>query len=258
MFGWWKARRRRQRLERPFPAEWQQLLESRCRHYAALPPAQQQLLRDRLRLLIEEKHWEGCNGVKVTLEMQITIAAQAALIGLGFPTVPFDRLLSILIYPDAFLARQPQAVPWGYENRDIAALGQAAYQGPVLLSWREVARDCFEFPAGRNVVIHEFAHLLDMDDHRVDGMPTLSTPEETAAWEETVPMEFRRLRRQQAQGRRTLIDEYGASSEIEFFAVASETFFERPQELAAQHPRLYAVYRSFYKQDPAEWRKSGE
>lgn len=250
MFGWWKAWRRKRRLANPFPEEWLQLLPSRCRHYQGLSPDEQQLLRERTQLFIEEKHWEGCNGVTVTAEMQITIASHAALMGLGFPEVPFERLLSVLIYPDTFVASQPRPTPWGLMDHDEPLLGQIAYQGPVLLSWREVARDCFEAPAGRNVVIHEFAHLLDMADHSVDGAPALATPQQTADWADIVPVEFRRLQRQSAQGRRTLFDPYGATSQAEFFAVTSETFFERPRQMAEQHPRLYRLYRDYYRQDP--------
>lgn len=251
MIGWWKAWRRRKRLAQPFPEEWKQLLQTRCRHYHGLSADEQQLLRSRTLLFIEEKFWEGCNGVVVTAEMQVTIASHAALIGLGFPDIPFERLLSVLIYPDTFVARQPRKVPWGQEVQDLPVLGQAAYQGPVLFSWREVAGDCFEAPLGRNVVIHEFAHLLDMADHSVDGEPALATPELSAAWEEIFFDEFERLKRQTAHGRRTLFDEYGATNEAEFFAVTSETFFERPRDMAEKHPRLYELYRDYYRQDPA-------
>lgn len=252
MLGWWKAWRRKKRLEQPFPEEWERLLPTRCRHFHGLSDDERQLLRERTLLFIDEKQWEGCNGAVVTAEMQVTIASHAALMGLGFPEIPFERLLSVLIYPDTFVARQPRRTPWGPMDQDLPLLGQAAYQGPVLFSWREVARDCFEAPAGRNVVIHEFAHLLDMADHNVDGAPALSTPEQANAWAEIVPLEFRKLQRLTEQGRRTLFDAYGATNEAEFFAVTCETFFERPREMAEKHPRLYELYRGYYRQDPAE------
>lgn len=251
MFAWWKRRRRRRLLAEPFPADWQDCLQTHCRHYARLTPAEQQRLRNDVRLLVAEKHWEGCLGLVVTDEMRVTIAAHAALLGLGFPELPFDRLLSILIYPDTFVSRQTRAKSWGIvEEADEPRLGEAWYQGPVLLSWREVREQTQGAPSGRNVVLHEFAHLLDMENHAVDGVPAIDGPN-ADSWVASLHDEYHRLVRRARRGRDTVLDYYGATSEAEFFAVATEAFFERGSDLRAESPTVYQLLQEYFRQDPA-------
>jgi hypothetical protein len=254
MFTWWRNRRRQRILSRPFPAEWEAWLPSHCRHYGRLTADQQQRLRRDVQLLVAEKSWEGCGGLTVTDEMRVTISAHAALLGLGFDALPFDRLMSVLIYPDTFVSPQRRRTPWGgVEETDEPRLGEAWYQGPVLLSWREVKEQCVENDSGRNVVIHEFAHLLDMQNYDVDGMPALDGPADVQRWTETMQRAFGRLNRQARLGRKTVLDYYGTTSEPEFFAVASEAFFERGPQLRTEFPELYDLLRTFYRQDPAAW-----
>ena len=252
MLTWWRNRRRKRLLSQPFPADWDTWLRRDFRHFPSLAVAEQDRLRCDVRLLVAEKNWEGCNGQVVTDEMRVTIAAHAALLGLGFADVPFDRLLSILIYPDTFVSRQVRRAKWGgVEEADEPRLGEAWYQGPVLLSWREVKEQCVDSDSGRNVVIHEFAHLLDMQNHEIDGIPALDGPIHSDTWIATFHDEYGRLIRQARLGRRTVLDYYGATSEAEFFAVASEAFFERPVHLRDESPELYAILHQFYRQDPA-------
>ena len=139
----------------------------------------------------------------------------------------------------------------GVEEADEPRLGEAWYQGPILLSWREVKEQCVENDSGRNVVIHEFAHLLDMQNHEIDGIPALDGPIHSDKWIATFRDEYERLIRQARLGRRTVLDYYGATSEAEFFAVASEAFFERAVQLRDELPELYAILHQFYRQDPA-------
>jgi Mlc titration factor MtfA (ptsG expression regulator) len=250
-FSWWRNRRRKRLLAEPFPDDWQPWLARNCRHYPWLTAAEQQRLRNDVRVFVAEKHWEGCNGLVVTDEMRVTIAAHAVLLGLGFPQLPYDRLLSVLIYPDTFVARQQRLQAGIMNESDEPRLGEAWYQGPVLLSWREVREQCVEDPDGRNVVIHEFAHLLDMTNHAIDGIPALDGVADADGWVERFHTEYQRLVRQSRVGRRSVIDDYGATSEAEFFAVASEAFFERPTDLQLDKPVVYECLRSYYRQDPA-------
>jgi Mlc titration factor MtfA (ptsG expression regulator) len=237
LLTWWRNRRRRQLLSTPFPEHWEPILSANCRHFALLSSGEQQRLRNDLRILISEKNWEGCNGLVITDEIRVTIAAHAALMGIGFPANPFDRLASILVYPDTFVAKRMTRMTGGAQlESDEPRLGEAWYQGPVILVWREIREQCLEAPDGRNVIIHEFAHLLDMGDHDVDGIPELDSPEQ-----------YRQIR----LGRRTVIDSYGATSRAEFFAVASETFFEQPARLRSELPQLYSILQAYYRQDPA-------
>jgi Mlc titration factor MtfA (ptsG expression regulator) len=252
LWSWWRNRQRKKLLSTPFPPAWESLLSTHCRYFARLTNDERQRLRNDVRLLVVEKRWEGCNGLAITEEIQVTIAAHAALMGLGFPELPFDRLLSILVYPDTFVARRnTQMSGGGWLESNEPRLGEAWYQGPVILVWREIREQCLDSPTGRNVIIHEFAHLLDMQDREVNGVPTLPDEQSYETWLEVTEKEFDRLQRQIRLGRRTLIDRYGATSRAEFFAVSSETFFEQPVRMQAELPRLYDVMKAYYGQDPA-------
>jgi Mlc titration factor MtfA (ptsG expression regulator) len=252
VWTWYRNWRRRRLAGQPFPATWDDVLRRNCRHVARLTEVDQQRLRRDVQWMVAEKHWEGCNGLVVTDEMRVTIAAHASLLGLGFGEPPFDRLLSVLIYPDAFVSRQVRRAAWGgVEEADEPRLGEAWYQGPVLLSWREVQEQCLEADSGRNVVIHEFAHLLDMQNHEIDGIPDLDGQTDARRWIATFQDEFQRLVRQARFRRETVLDHYGTTSPAEFFAVASEAFFERASDVYEEAPELYAILRQYYRQDPA-------
>ena len=184
--------------------------------------------------------------------MRVTIAAHAATMSLGFPELPFDRLESILVYPDTFVAKRTTRIEGGgFLESDEPHLGEAWTYGVVILVWREIREQCLEMPTGRNVIIHEFAHILDMEDRDVDGVPYLESTQQYDKWLKVTEAEFDRLQRQASMSRRTLIDSYGATNRAEFFAVASETFFEQPVRLRDEIPQLYDVLRGYYRQDPA-------
>lgn len=252
MWTWYRNWRRKRLLDQPFPAAWEAWIQQDCRHFPRLAAADRDRLRRDVRILVAEKNWEGCNGLVVTDEIRVAIAAHAALLALGFDAVPYERLLSILIYPDTFVSRQVRRAPWGgVEEADEPRLGEAWYQGPVVLSWREVQEQCIATDSGRNVVIHEFAHLLDMQNHEVDGIPALADHIDAEQWVAVFRDEFERLIRQARHRRKTVLDYYGTTNEAEFFAVASEAFFERAMQLREESPELYAILQEFYRQDPA-------
>jgi Mlc titration factor MtfA (ptsG expression regulator) len=250
LFKWFKQRRRRQLTAQPFPADWLAILERNVAHYRWLSPAEQGRLRDDLRIFAAEKYWEGCGGLTITDEIRVTISAQACLLVLGLEHNYFDRVLSVLVYPQGF--RDMDVTQGGGIHREGLALsGQAHYRGPVILAWSEVLADGRQPRHGRNLVFHEFAHQLDMLDGMINGTPPLGSAAEQLRWREVMTQEYERLRRDSATGRATLIDDYGTTNEAEFFAVATETFFDRPRELARLHPRLYELLRDYYRQDPA-------
>ena len=139
----------------------------------------------------------------------------------------------------------------------------AHYRGPVILAWAEVLADGRNPGRGRNLVFHEFAHQLDMLDGYINGTPLLETAEQYQRWHDVMTKEFNRFLRVTERGRETVLDEYGAEDEAEFFAVVTECFFDRPRALLYEYPRLYSLFRDYYRQDPAkrsgEWRmESGE
>ena len=253
LFQWMKKRRRRKLASEPFPSAWLEIIHSNFRHFATLDTGEQsRLLRD-IRWFVAEKSIEVSIGLVLTDEMRVTVAAHASLLGLGFPEPPFDRLQSVILQPEVYVGTRIVRDKSGLElHSEDARIGETSRNGPVLLSWKDVVRQCRDSPDGRNVILHEFAHLLDMIDGDVDGIPPMDSEEEFRTWKDVTRNEYRRLVNQSNLGRRTLLDQYGATSEVEFFAVASETFFEQPFEMKVLHPRLYDVLKSFYKQDPAK------
>jgi Mlc titration factor MtfA (ptsG expression regulator) len=252
IWTWLRERRRRRLVAQPFPPAWLEYLRRNVAHYQFLAPAEQARLRDDLRIFLAEKHWEGCGGLALTDEIMVTIAAQACLLLLGLRHHYFERVLSILVYPRGYRGPEGEVAVGGLiPERGSARLGEAHYRGPVILSWADVLEEGRHPERGGNVVYHEFAHQLDMANGLVDGTPPLETPEQYRRWREVMGAEYRALVEASAHGRATLLDEYGATNEAEFFAVATECFFDRPVPLARRHPRLYEVLRDYYHQDPA-------
>ncbi len=250
--SWLRSRRRKKILATPFPAAWERFLKKNVPHFRFLSAAEQTRLRDELRVFIAEKNWEGCAGLEVTDEMKVTIAAQASLMTLGLSGEPFRNVLSVLIYPSGYAAPEDR---W-YEGWSITGesgrLGESWYRGPVILSWDEVRRDSRRPGEGRNLVWHEFAHQIDMLDRSTNGTPPLADRQQRQRWHDVMTAEYEQLVTDAEEGRATLLDTYGASNEAEFFAVATECFFDCPVDLRAEHPGLYDLLRGYYGQDPAE------
>jgi len=201
-------------------------------------------------VMIAERRWEGCGGLVLDDEIRVVIAATACLLLVGLEHDHYARVSSILVYPSGW--RVPgrideQGVRRGASHR----LGEAWHQGPVVLAWDSARHGAFDPDDGHNLVLHEFAHQLDLLDGRADGRPPLRTRADGRVWRDTMQREFEALNRAVDDGRRTLLDKYGASDPAEFFAVATECFFERGAALQARHPSLYDVLRRFYGQDPA-------
>lgn len=253
MFSWFRNRRRKKLAARPFPAEWSTALRENFPHSQWLSEPDQQRLLGIIQILIAEKYWEGCGGLQLTDEIRVTIAAQAALLVLGFDNEYFSRLVTILVYPSQYVAPEKTSLPGGVVVEDESErLGEAWHTGVVVLSWPDALRGGQLPTDGQNVVMHEFAHVLDSADQMFDGTPDLLPDDQYETWRDVMTAEYRRHTRAAAQGRWTLLDRYGAKSEAEFFAVATECFFERPQQMQARHPHLYDVLRAFYRQNPAQ------
>jgi MtfA peptidase len=250
IFSWLKEHRRRQILAKPFPPEWLSYLRQDVAHYSWLTEAEQAKLRDDLRIFVAEKRWEGCGGLEVSDEMKVTIAALACLLVLGLDIDSFNRVPTILVYPRGF------QIPSKYHGTDViyegrSAIGQAVYRGPVILSWEDVLAAAREPGRGDNLVFHEFAHELDMLNGAVDGTPPLENDRKIERWQRIMSREFDCLAAASERGRATLLDHYGAVDEGEFFAVATECFFDQPWEMQRRHPRLYDLLKGYYRQDPA-------
>jgi len=256
IFSLWRKWRRKHILSRPFPDDWRDILQRNVWQFARMSAEFQQRHLERTQILVAEKYWEGCGGLSMTDEIRVTIAGHAALMLTGWENRYFDRLQSILVYPETYLAPQRDILPGGVVQESVSIrLGEAWQQGPVILSWSNINRQSNPGEPGRNVVLHEFAHVLDHDDDLSNGTPPLQDSTQYATWNEVMTAEFRRLRRDARRRRRSLLDQYGTENEAEFFAVATESFFEQPAELRDEHPRLYNLLREYYQQETAAWER---
>lgn len=254
IFDWLDERRRRRILATPFPDAWLRVLTHNMVHYRYLDEGERQRLRDLIQVFVAEKDWEGCGGLALTDEIRVTIAAQACLLILNLHHSLYEKVETILVYPSTFVPRRvedPIFAQPGLVRPMLPTLGEAHQRGPVILTWDAVRRSARHPEIGHNVVYHEFAHKLDMLDGAVDGVPPLGDAAEYERWERVFAEELARLRALSDAGQEGLLDPYGSTDEGEFFAVVTETFFDRPRELAAEHPALYAVLAEFFRQDPA-------
>jgi MtfA peptidase len=260
MFGWLANRRRKKWLAEPFPAEWDAWLRLNVWQYPLLSENLRWKVHTFVQVLFHEKHWTGGNGLTVTDEMKVSIAGQAALMTLGFERPwYFDRLKSIIVYQGAYSAK-PQAtsdlIMGGLnlpEEQFDARLGEAWRGGPIVLAWREVLREGRDSQAHRSVVIHEFAHHMDGLDGTTDGAPPMTDYHFERKWYRVTSFEYDRLVQLSQDGKRTLLDKYGATNHAEFFAVSAECFFTQPHRIASEHPELHAVLVRLFGQDPCEW-----
>lgn len=255
LFDWLKQKRRQRVLAQSFPIEWDAHIRNNVLHFAELTLAQQGELRKQIQLFVAGRNWEGCRGLKITDEIRVTIAAQACMLTIGLGVSVFDHVQSILVYPSEYIAPETTVAPSGVhieggQNR----LGEAWYRGPVILSWEHaLAGGRLETP-GHNLVLHEFAHQLDMQSGgMINGTPQLSSNAQLQRWERVLQPEFNRLRESCRLGLETPIDCYGTKNEGEFFAVLTESFFERARELQMHSPDAYALLAEYYGLDPGSW-----
>lgn len=251
----WRRLQRERIRRQPFPAEWRHILRRRVPYVRGLPADLQLQLKKHIQVFVAEKPFIGCAGLEVTDEMRITIAAQACLLLLNRKRPSYyPQLRQVLVYPGAFLVKRAHTDAGGVLQEQRHALsGESWSQGQVILSWEDALDGAAEPADGQNVVIHEFAHQLDQENGSANGAPSLGGRAHYARWSQVMSEEFERLQAQSSEQAPTLISPYGATSPAEFFAVASEVFFERPQSLAAQHPALYRELSRFYRLDPLNW-----
>jgi Mlc titration factor MtfA (ptsG expression regulator) len=250
----WVAARRARVAARPFPPEWRDILRRRVPYVRGLPADLQLQLKKRIQVFLAEKPFIGCRGLEITDEIRVTVAAQACLLLLNRPTDYYPKLRQILVYPGAFLVDRVHAADAGVqqEQRQVL-LGESWSQGQVILSWQDALEGAAVADDGHNVVIHEFAHQLDQENGPANGAPLLPRRQRYARWAQVLSQAFADLRQRAAQGEPTLLDAYGATSPAEFFAVASEVFFEQPQRLADEHPALFDELRGLYRIHPLSW-----
>ena len=245
----WGGRRRSRRTG--LPAGWEDVTEVAVAHWGLLDEAERAELGELMERLVRTKRWEAARGFELTDEIRVVIAAQASLLILGLGIEYYRSVRSIIVHPTTMTLRgvRPGPAAGVVTDAPLAILGQAQHQrGPVVIAW-DAARAGARHPErGHNVVFHEFAHKLDMLDDLVDGTPPLPDRAARERWIEVCTAEYRLLR---AGGGGHLLRDYAMVNPGEFFAVATEVFFDLPGQLLAQKPALYDVLRDFYRQDPA-------
>lgn len=239
---------------RKFPSDWLQILNRRLPFYKSLPVKLQQRLRNLIKVFLHDKQFIGCAGQQINDEIRVTIAAQACLLILNRSNNPYQDLNSILVYPSTFVATREIRDDLGLVSTNhIALLGESWSQGKVILAWDNVEIGVRNLHDGRNVVLHEFAHQLDNESGAHNGAPLLLTRGAYKSWAHVFSEEFEELQREAASGKKSLIDHYGATNPAEFFAVTTETFFERPEKMRSNHLELYRELVNFYGIDPTDW-----
>jgi len=209
-------------------------------------------LQGHIQVFLAEKRFEGAAGLVITDEIRVTIAAQACMLLLHRDTDYYPGLSSIIVYPHEYVTRHTERSPGGFVQEGTQArLGESSTRGAVVLSWDHVRAGASDVDDCRNVVFHEFAHQLDAEGGRVDGVPLLPQRSSYIAWARILGAEYEKLRKHTARGHRALLDRYGATSPAEFFAVATECFFQSPAQMRDEHPELYEELKAYYRQDPA-------
>ncbi|MCX2975734.1 zinc-dependent peptidase [Candidatus Marimicrobium litorale] len=240
-------------LVTPLPRDMIRCLEGSVPFYIALDLEAQERLRVKIKRFLAEKTFYGCAGLVITDDMQLIIAAEACLLILNQEGQIYPGLTSILVYPSTFVAKREELSEDGtrsVSSRDL--LGESWDTGKVVLAWDAVAKGVADFADGNNVVLHEFAHQLDSSSGRANGAPPLSN-NSYKNWARVLSANYEDLRLRSQRALPTVIDTYGATNPAEFFAVATETFFERPHELHHRRPELFEQLSIYYRLDPRDW-----
>lgn len=248
----WRSKRL---LLRTFPAQWNAFLQQRLPVYQRLTPQEQHHLQQMIHLFLADKTFYGCAGLEITDEIRVCIAAQACLLCLGRQGALYPKLQAILVYPGAFIVNRDTFSDDGtVAEMSHNVLGESWDKGRIILSWDDVTKGARDFTDGHNVVLHEFAHQLDSASGATNGAPVLRSNSYNT-WAEVFAENFDDLRERAQRGKATVMDTYGTTNEAEFFAVATETFFERPADLREHRPELFAQLQQYYQLDPQKWQR---
>lgn len=220
---------------------------------ARLPEPLRAELRGHINVFLDEKNFIGCDGMEIDDEIRVTVAAHACMLLLNRPARYFPGFTSILVYPDTYVVRETTYDDLLEVEEEETRHGESWHRGPVVLSWNEVLRGASGTNDGNNVVLHEFAHKLDEENDVGDGLPILEDDSQYAAWVEAFTKEYRELERGGVSRMHPVLDDYAFTSPAEFFAVATESFFEKPAKMKETLPELYEQLKRYYALDPADW-----
>jgi Mlc titration factor MtfA (ptsG expression regulator) len=240
------------RLE--FPVKFQVVLTESFLPYKYLKDDEKERLHNKILYFLKYKNFIGIGDFEITEEMKLLIAAQACLLIVNLKDEVYPDLYSIYISATTFVEKENHVNPQTMLPNYTPRLGESWHRGPVVLSWSSVRDGVENWRDGYNVVLHEFAHQLDSLDGHMDGTPELDTPSSYKKWEMFMGREFSILRNKVLKHRKSDIDKYGATNEVEFFAVTVEDFFEKSYTFKKNHPELYDLFKDFFKIDPVLWK----
>ena len=251
---YWQEYQRKKASSQPFKKQWRKIIQQRMPYFRQMPVDLQLQLKQHIQIFLSEKKFVGCNGIEITDEIRVTVAAQACLLLLNRKTDFYPKLQTILVYPRAFVKEQHVVQAGGVTYREKVALSGESWEfGKVVLSWQDTL-DGADIPDdGRNVVIHEFAHQLDQENGTANGAPVLDKAQGYQCWSDVFSEQFELLKKQAQTGQPSLFDYYGATNPAEFFAVASEVFFEQSRQFNHEYPQLYRQLTQYYKVNPLQW-----
>ncbi len=249
-FRWWEQRQLSHAL---IPAAlWQRVVEDSLTGFY-LEHHELDRLRELASLFLLRKAVNGAGGLEVDDYMAAVIAANACLLILELDLDYYDGWVEVIVYPEAFVVTREVRDEMGVVHKKRTILGGEAWsRGPLILSWKDARPDASRHAQGSNVILHEFAHKLDMLDGSADGTPPLHPDMELRNWIDTFTETYDCLRERIEKHRGTSIDPYAAENPAEFFAVVSEEFFAAPAHLHLHHADVYQQLRLFYRQDPLQ------
>jgi MtfA peptidase len=250
----WRAKTQRAKLlQTPLKPEHLDILVENVPIYTRLPHEMRKTLQGCINYFLAEKVFVGCNDFAITDEVRITIAGNACLLVVNREKKYFPGFKSILVYPEAYVAKQVSYDGMVEIHGDSTRAGESWHRGPIVLSWSDVLYGAGNDNDGSNVILHEFAHKLDEENRIMDGLPVLRESNHYKEWASVLTEEYAEFINRVEHGKNDVIDEYGAVSAAEFFAVATEAFFEKSTHMKKKLPDLYLQFKTFYGLDPAQW-----
>ena len=254
MFRFFRNRRRKRIKAEPFPPDQLSLLQEFVPFYGVLEESRQKRLIDHIKVFLAEKEFVGV-GIDITDEIRVVVAAYACILILEKDYDYYPSLETIVIYPTAYKSKvKVDAGGGAVMEQDQVRLGESWQGGAVVLSWNATQHGACNLSDGENVVFHEFAHQLDQHSGSSNGAPILESEAHYVSWARVLGKRYDRLVKLKSQRRKSFLNKYGATNPAEFFAVATEYFFERPRQMKDKMPDLYSELSRFFKQDPAEYK----
>lgn len=247
-----KNKHRNEVYNRPLSNKQISLLETNVPLYKRLPSYHKNHLHGCIQVFLDEKEFVGQN-ILITEQIRLTIAANACVLLLHRQQLHFPGFKTIIIYPDTYVAKYKQQNDSLEYVQHSHRAGESWVRGPVVLSWGDAIRGSLNDKDGHNVVLHEFAHKLDELNGNMDGLPTLKHDDHYTEWAQVLNDEFTSLKYRAERGKNSVLDKYGTVSPPEFFAVATESFFEKPKQMQNKLPNLYKQLSLYYDIDPANW-----